>query len=169
MERVFTAVDVSNVFKSCRETYGANSRIDFQKLAALIPSLRYPDSIQQRLLAYIVTDPDQKHHAFEQVLYSFGYQVKQRFLKYAKGLTKPMHSDWDVGITIDAVDQLDLYDTFALVSGDGDFSQLLDYIKKKGKKTLVLTFQKSTSKSLYEVADELHLFTNDIVFTQGNL
>lgn len=163
-ERVFLACDVSNLWKACREEFGDKARVDFQVLSAMVSALRHPQPIQQHLVAYLVTNPKQKHHALANVLHTFGYKVRERFLRYEKGLAKPTRTDWDVGITIDALDRISAYDTFVLVSGDGDFSILLEYLKTRGKRTVVFTFERSTSKSLYESADELHTFTKSIVF-----
>lgn len=165
IERIYTAVDVANLWKSCREEFGPDARVDFSVLSRMVPALRTESSsVQQRLVAYVVTNPRQRHQEFAKVLQVFGYEFVERFLRYEKGLLKPMHTDWDVGITIDALDRIDSYDTFALISGDGDFGLLLDYLKTRGKKTIVLAFKKSTSRLLYNSADELHIFDKNIVF-----
>jgi len=45
-------------------------------------------------------------------------------------------------------------DTVVLVSGDGDFSDLLEHAKSLGCRTEVLAFGKTTSHKLMEVADQ---------------
>lgn len=166
-ERIFVAVDVANLWKSCRQQFGDAARVDFQVLSEFVPAMRHPSAVKQRLTAYLSTNPKQKHHVLSQVLRSFGYGIRERFMRYDKTSGKPTRTDWDVGITIDAIDQLTDYDTFVLVSGDGDFGMLLEYLKGKGKKTIVLTFEHSASRSLYEIADELHIFKDNIVFVEG--
>lgn len=162
-ERVFVATDVSNLWKTCKEEFGPFARVDFEMLSTFVPRLCHSKDVEQRLVAYIVTDPAQRHRAFRKVLRSFGYEVKERFLRHDKISGKPTRSDWDIGITIDALDQLDTYDTFVLMSGDGDFSLLLEYLNKKSKRTVVIAFEKSLSNSFYSVADELHTFKEDIL------
>lgn len=164
IERIFLAVDVSNMWKSCREEFGETARVDFKVLGEYIPSLRHPTEVHQKLVAYVITNPSQKHHALAQVLRSYGYTICERYMRHEKGLVKPLHTDWDVGITIDAIEMLHTYDTFVLASGDGDFVLLLDYLKSKGKKTIVLSFERATAKALYGCADELHTFKDNIVF-----
>jgi uncharacterized LabA/DUF88 family protein len=44
-------------------------------------------------------------------------------------------------------------DTIVLVSGDGDFSDLLEHAKSLGCRTEVIAFGKTTSYKLREVAD----------------
>jgi uncharacterized LabA/DUF88 family protein len=163
-ERIYVAVDVSNLWKSCREQYGSNARLDFQILSELIPARLRPLSVSQHLVAYIVTNPKQKHHAFYTALRSYGFTIRERFMKYDKAAGKPTRTDWDVGMTIDAVAQLDSYDTYALVSGDGDFAQLLRFLNARKKRTMVLTFSGSASKKLYEAADDVVVLNEDIVY-----
>jgi uncharacterized LabA/DUF88 family protein len=164
MERVYVAVDVANLWKSCKEAYGERARVDFQTLAGMMESIRSPKAIDQRLVAYTVTNPRQRHHGFAQALTGFGYEVRQRFLRFEKGLATPFATDWDVGITIDACSSKDTFDTFVLVSGDGDFSLLLEHLKAHGKKTVVLTFEHATSKMLYDTADQMYYFNRDVVY-----
>lgn len=163
-ERVFVACDVANMWKSCREQFGQKARVDFQVLKEIVPAIRDKTPVWQTLCAYIVTSPRGDHHNFEAVLKSLGYCVRERCMRFAKGDDGPLRSDWDVGITIDAIDKIDTYDTFVLVSGDGDFSYLLEYLKGKGKTTVVLTFEQNTSRLLYDSADELHFLTSRILY-----
>ena len=46
--------------------------------------------------------------------------------------------NFDVEITITAIDQMGTYDEFILCSGDGDFVKLLKYLKAHKKKTVVV-------------------------------
>ena len=163
--RALVACDVANLWKSCREEFGDNARVDFQVLGQIVPTITHED-IAQKLIAYIVTNPRQKHHAFESALKGFGYEIRERFLRYEKGLSTPFRTDWDVGITIDAIALSERYDTFVLVSGDGDFAMLLDHLKALDKKTIVLTFAHSSSKLLHAAADRLFYFSEDIVYRQ---
>ena len=167
-KRIYVACDVSNLWKSCREQYGSNARLDFQVLSQLIPARVHPLSVKQHLVAYIVTNPKQKHHAFYTALRGYGFNIRERFMKYDKAGGRPTRTDWDVGMTIDAVSKIDEYDVFALGSGDGDFAQLLRHLKQNGKETMVLTFSGSASKKLYETADEVITLNEDAVYHLGS-
>lgn len=168
-ERIFAAFDVANIWKACRQEFGIKARIDFQVLSEMVRSKRHPAPVTQRLFAYLVTDERQKHHPFRQALRYMGYQIRERYMRNHKGLVKPLHTDWDVGITIDAIDQLETFDTFVLASGDGDFGLLLQYLKGKGKRTVVLTFESAVSRILYDTADELYILNREnISFTEEN-
>jgi uncharacterized LabA/DUF88 family protein len=166
-ERIYVACDVSNLWKLCRKQYGNDARLNFQTLSEVVPASRYPAPVRQKLVAYIVTNPKQSHHAFYATLRSFGFTVRERFMRFDKAAHKPTRTDWDVGITIDALVQAKKYDTFVLVSGDGDFAPLLRQLKQWKKRTMVLTFEAGTSKHLYDAADEVKLLTEDVVFRRG--
>lgn len=46
--------------------------------------------------------------------------------------------NFDVEISVDAVKMLEHYDTFCLFSGDADFAYLNDFLKKKGKRVIII-------------------------------
>lgn len=48
-------------------------------------------------------------------------------------------ADFDVEISVDAVNWIKNYDTFILFSGDSDFVYLVEFLKKHGKKVIVLS------------------------------
>ena len=64
-------------------------------------------------------------------------------------------ADWDVGIAIDAVSMAAKLDAVILATGDGDFIPLVQYLKmKEGCQVEVISFGKSSSGKLREVADD---------------
>ena len=63
-------------------------------------------------------------------------------------------ADWDVGIAVDAIRISPSVDTVVLASGDGDFLQVVEYLKNQGKRVEVIAFGKSTSINLKNEADE---------------
>lgn len=163
-ERIYLACDVSNLWKSCREKFGRDSRLDFQVLSGVLKALRHPKTVKQTAVAYIVSSYEHKTGAFAATLSGYGFEIRERYMSCLKGLDKPLHTDWDVGITIDALDRINTYDTFALMSGDGDFGQLLKYLESKGKRTIVLSFAHATSKHLFAVANEVIPLTEAVTF-----
>jgi len=63
--------------------------------------------------------------------------------------------DWDVGITIDVLESSADVDHVVLLSGDGDFSLLLDKIKNKyGVTTQVYGVSSLTARSLIQSCDK---------------
>ncbi len=166
-ERVYVAVDVSNLWYACRKEYGGSKRLDFGALAKFVVALRRPRVIMPELVAYIVSHAKTNTESFSRALRSLGYRVRERHMSYtkvSKTLNKPFRTDWDVGITIDALDQIDSYDTFVLVSGDGDFSQLIDYLRFRKKTTVVLSFKNALSMGLYNHAHEVAVLDASVTF-----
>ena len=47
-------------------------------------------------------------------------------------------SNFDVEISVDSVRLMDKYDTICLLSGDGDFAVLARFLRKKGKKVIII-------------------------------
>jgi len=69
-------------------------------------------------------------------------------------------SNFDVEISVDALRSLEKYDTFCLFSGDSDFAYLAQYLKKKGKKIIVVA-SGQVFHTLKELAD-LYINAQDI-------
>ena len=61
-------------------------------------------------------------------------------------------SNFDVEISVDAVKMLEHYDTFCIFSGDADFVYLNNFLKRKGKKIIIIKAGYITTK-LRESAD----------------
>jgi uncharacterized protein (TIGR00288 family) len=89
---------------------------------------------------------------FFEALTKLGIETRVRDLQeFYGGLKK---ADWDVGITVDAIRIAPSVDTIILASGDGDFLQLVEYLKNQGKRVEIVAFGQTTSSKLKEVADE---------------
>lgn len=75
----------------------------------------------------------------------------------------------DIRLSVDAMEMCltkDHIDTFAILSGDSDFSPLVTKLKEFGKTVIGVGMKQSTSPLLAEVCDEF-LFYEDIVHTGG--
>ena len=59
-----------------------------------------------------------------------------------------------MGIAVDAIKTSGSVDAVVLVSGDGDYVPLVEYLQNHGKRVEVMAFGKSTSSRLREAADE---------------
>ncbi len=69
--------------------------------------------------------------------------------------------NFDVELTIDALDNINKYDIAILCSGDGDFLKLVKYLKGKKKKTIVLAAWDRLSNKLEEAANQV-IYLEDI-------
>lgn len=89
-----------------------------------------------------------------------GFEVKTKNIKMipyyddsGRFLHKIPKCNFDVEITMDMITKLDKYDTVMLLSGDSDFGALLNYLKDKGKRVVILCTRNRMSKELQLVAD----------------
>lgn len=69
--------------------------------------------------------------------------------------------NFDVELTIDALDNMDQYDVFVLVSGDGDFIKLVKYLKGRKKKAVVMAPGERLAIQLAEAANQV-IYLEDI-------
>jgi len=82
-----------------------------------------------------------------------GYEVKTKDLQIFPGGAKK--GDWDVGIAIDAIKMSKSLDVIVLVSGDGDYIPLVNYIQSTtGCRVEGIAFSESTSGKLVEELDD---------------
>lgn len=145
-QRVALLIDVQNLYHSAKNLYGA--RVNFNAILKLAVSKR--DLI--RAFAYVVRTKTGEEKPFFEALTKLGIETKVRDLQEFFGGAKK--ADWDVGIAVDAIRISPTVDTIVLASGDGDFMQLLDYLKNQGKRVEVIAFGRSASSMLKKGADE---------------
>ena len=90
---------------------------------------------------------------FFDALQKSGYEVRTKDLQIFPGGAKK--GDWDVGITVDAIKLAGHLDVVVLVTGDGDYIPLVQYLQNtKGCRVEVIAFQESASGKLIEAADD---------------
>ena len=144
-QRVGVFVDVQNMYYSAKNIH--SGRVDFQKL--LDSAVMNRKLI--RALAYVVKADTPDEENFFDALRRIGYEVKMKDLKEFYGGKKK--ADWDVGMSVDMIQQAKKLDTVVLVTGDGDFAVLVSHLKSMGCRVEVMSFQKSSAKELRDVAD----------------
>ncbi len=145
-QRVAVLIDVQNLYHSAKNLYGA--RVNFGAVLKLGVSQRN----LIRAFAYVVRTKTGEEKPFFEALTKLGIEMRVRDLQeYFGGLKK---ADWDVGITVDAIRIAPSIDTIVLASGDGDFLQLIEFLRNQGKRIEVIAFGKSASSKLKEEADE---------------
>jgi uncharacterized LabA/DUF88 family protein len=69
--------------------------------------------------------------------------------------------NFDVELTIDALDSMAEYDVLVLFSGDADFVKLVKYIKSRNKKSIVIAPSDRLSNNLKRVANQV-IYLEDI-------
>ncbi len=145
-QRVGVFVDVSNMYYSARHIH--KRKVNFKEiLKAAVAGRKLI-----RAIAYVVKAESELEQGFFEALGKSGFEVKMKDLQVFWGGQKK--GDWDVGITVDMVKMGPKLDAMVLVSGDGDFQPLLEYLKSLGHRTELIAFGKSASKKLIEEADD---------------
>jgi uncharacterized LabA/DUF88 family protein len=91
--------------------------------------------------------------SFFEALEKAGLELRMKDLQiYAGGMKK---GDWDVGLTVDVIRMMPFLDVIILVTGDGDYIPLVNYVKWAGGRVVeVASFRRSASSKLVESADE---------------
>ena len=145
-QRVGVFIDTQNLYHSARNLYQA--RVNFG--AVLKDAVAGRKLV--RAVAYVITTESGEERNFFEALQKIGIEAKTKDLQVFHGGAKK--ADWDVGIAVDAIKLAPKLDTVVLVSGDGDFVPLVEYLQmNEGCQVEVVSFRKSTSAKLVEAAD----------------
>jgi uncharacterized LabA/DUF88 family protein len=146
-QRVGVFIDTQNIYHSAKNLY--HSKVNFGQILK--------DAVGERSLiraiAYVITTEAGDEKAFFEALTKMGIETKTKDLQiFGSGAKK---ADWDVGMAIDAVKLAPKLDTIILLTGDGDFVPLVEYLKvNEGCQVEVVSFGKSSSSKLREVVDD---------------
>lgn len=145
-QKVSVFIDAQNLYHSAKNLY--KSRVNFKEILKTAVSQRK----LIRAFGYVVRTKTGEEKPFFEALTNLGIETRIRDLQEFFGGQKK--ADWDVGIVIDAIRTSPRMDVIVLVSGDGDFIPLVEYLKNQGKRIEVLAFGRSASAGLKEAADE---------------
>lgn len=153
-QRVVVLVDVQNMYHSAKNLYEA--RVNFKEVLKTAVGPRR----LIRAVAYVAQTETPEEKTFFEALTKAGFEVKIKDLQVFPGGAKK--GDWDVGMCVDAIRYAGSVDAVVLVTGDGDFLPLVEYLQvTQGIQTEVIAFGKSTSAKLKEAADTfIDLSTN---------
>jgi hypothetical protein len=72
-----------------------------------------------------------------------------------------------MGLALDALSMCERLDVVAIVSGDGDFVELVNFLKARGVRVEVYSFPYSTSDELRHVATEYYQMGTEIVMASS--
>lgn len=162
-QRVGIFLDIQNLYHSSKNLY--NARVNYKELLRVLIGGRKII----RAIAYVVkTDVAENgaapkdvseaqqpagEAAFFDALKRAGIELRVKDIQvYPGGMKK---ADWDVGMAVDAIRMVDFLDAVILVTGDGDFVPLIEYLKwGKGREVEVAAFSRSASSKIKEAADE---------------
>ncbi len=146
-QRVAVFVDVQNMYYSAKNLY--SSKVDFGRVLQQAVGPRK----LVRAFAYVIKADVGLEKEFFDALDKIGFEVREKELQTFVDGTKK--GDWDVGICMDIVRMLPKVDAIVLVSGDGDYYDLLEYSKSRGVRAEVIAFGKTGSSKLFDSADNV--------------
>jgi len=145
-QRVGIFIDTQNIYHSAKNFYGKN--VDFGKLVSFLNQ----DRNLIRAIAYVIkSDLSQKEIMFYEALISKGIELRIKDIVILPDGSKK--ADWDIGIAVDAIRLSKFLDVIILVTGDGDFVPLVEFLKNQGNIVEIAGFGKNTSVKLKEIAD----------------
>jgi uncharacterized LabA/DUF88 family protein len=162
--RTYIQIDVQNLFFSAKDI---NKRIDFLKIKDHF--LKSGDEIVG-LNAYIIRTPDAKSNKFESLLRSLSYEliIKQAQIGYSTdGQRIYKGTDQDLAICIDCMRNIDKFDKWVLMSGDGDFIDLCKYLKANKKVVEIWSMPGvSFNKRFCDYADMIHFLNENFFYSR---
>ena len=121
MEKVTILVDAQNIYYTTKQAYSCG--LDYNELWKRAASNREI----VRAVAYSCERGDPKQRQFQNILRAIGFEVKLKpYIQREDGSSK---CDWDVGLTIDALESAKYSNVVVLVSGDGDFDLLVEKLR----------------------------------------
>jgi len=146
-QRVGIFIDTQNLYHSSKNLY--NAKVNFGQIVK--------DALAGRRLvravAYVITTESGEEKSFFEALEKVGIETKTKNLQIFAGGAKK--ADWDVGLAVDAIKLAPKLDTVIIISGDGDFIPLVEYLQvNEGCQVEVIAFGKSASAKLKEAADD---------------
>jgi uncharacterized LabA/DUF88 family protein len=144
-QRVGVFVDVQNMYYSAKNLY--QCKVNFGKI--LVEGVAGRKLI--RAFAYVIKADVGAEKEFFGALEKIGFEVREKDLQIFYGGSKK--GDWDVGLCMDVVRMIPKMDVLVLVSGDGDYTDLLEYARSQGVKAEIIAFGRTMSSKLNDLAD----------------
>lgn len=146
-QRIGIFIDIQNLYHSAKNLYGG--RVNYAELMKSLTG----DRKLVRALGYVVkSDVMVGEETFFDALQKAGIELRIKDIQVFPGGAKK--ADWDVGMAVDAIRMAPMLDIIVLVTGDGDFVPLVEYLKLGlGKGVEVAAFGRTTSGRLRESTD----------------
>jgi uncharacterized LabA/DUF88 family protein len=144
-QRVGIFIDTQNFYHSAKNLY--KRKVNF---GAIIKDVLANRKLV-RAIAYVITSEAGDEKNFFEALTKLGIETKTKDLQVFQGGAKK--GDWDVGLAVDAIKMAPRLDAIIILSGDGDFVPLVEYLQTMTQ-VEVVSFGKSTSARLKDVADD---------------
>lgn len=160
-QRVGVFIDAQNLYHTAKNLY--KRKVNFGSVVKEAVAGRK----LVRAVAYVITSEAGDEKGFFDALVKAGIETKSKDLQIFAGGAKK--ADWDVGLAVDAIKLASKLDAIILVSGDGDYVPLVEYLQNThGCQVEAVAFGRSSSINLKEQVDDfLDLSENPKKFLIG--
>ncbi len=146
-QRVGIFIDTQNLYHSAKNLY--HSKANF---GAIVKEALDGRTLV-RAIAYVASTEGGEEKSFFDALSKVGIETRTKPLQIFLGGSKK--ANWDIDLAMDAVKLAPRLDAVIIVSGDGDFVSLVEYLQNThGTQVEVVSFGKSSSSKLIEAADD---------------
>lgn len=146
-QRVGVFVDAQNLYHSAKGIYDPEAMVDYRALLEQAVA----DRALIRAIVYVIDIVGVDQKAFFEVLHRLGFDVRAKPARLLPDGSRK--ADWDMGIAMDTIALSDKLDVIVLVSGDGDFVDLVRFLQARGVRVEVMAFRETTATMLKEAAD----------------
>jgi uncharacterized LabA/DUF88 family protein len=158
----YIQIDLQNLFFSAKDI---DKRVDFFEI---MEHLKNKEENILNAVAYIIRSPNFNSEKFEHLLKTLGYTLNIKSAQISsKRDGSPLYRGTNQGmsICIDCMENLDKFDKWILMSGDGEFIELCKKIKSKGKFVEVWAIPgKSFNKNFSNHADTVNFLEGKFLY-----
>ncbi len=146
-QRVAIFIDTQNIYHSAKNIHHAKANF-----GAIVKDV-LDGRVLVRAIAYVASTESGEENAFFGALGKAGIETRTKPLQIFIGGAKK--ANWDIDMAMDAVKLAPKLDSIILITGDGDFVSLVEYLQNThGTQVEVVSFGKSSSAKLIEAADD---------------
>ena len=148
-KRVGVFIDVQNVYYSAKNFF--NGKLNYTKLLDILKEQGNDICIAR---VYLLTKKEIETASFEMMLEKNGYDIRRKFMEFkGKDDRRTNNVNWEIGMAIDMIEWSKKLDKIVLVTGNGIFEELINYIKHTVSVEIAF-FKESTSIGLMRNADK---------------
>ena len=151
--KVYVFIDAANILYSQQSLHW---RVDYKRLKKY-----FGKECDLRAIYFYTGRVGENHrqNSFLEKLKSLGYQIRAKEVKRIK-ISRNVY-EWkgnlDAELIIDALKNSDNFDTCILMSGGSDFAPLVDELKERKKRVIVMSTKHHISRELIERAKYVNI------------
>lgn len=146
--KTYAFIDASNII------YGARAEGWFIDQEKLLEYLKGKFSASKILFYYGKDSKNKRQENFLRKLRQFGFTLR---IKEIKRFGKKTKANCDVDLTMDMLLMIKEYKRAVVLTGDGDFAPLLNYLVTKGRRLIIISSPKRTAREIKRIAGNEHI------------